>query len=75
MLLHTAPSTKTRRDVLALATNDDRLAFGERELYWLPIGNMSTSELDLAPIGKTLGLTTTRAQRTMVRLAAKFLAG
>jgi uncharacterized protein (DUF1697 family) len=73
MLLQMTPSPKARRHVLSLETQDDHLAFGERELYWLPLGNMSASELDLKSIEKAVGPTTTRAQRTLVRLAAKFL--
>lgn len=73
ILLRSSPTPKVRREVLALESDDDHLAFGPTELYWLPRGNMSASELDLARIEKTIGPTTTRTQRTLIRLAAKFL--
>jgi uncharacterized protein (DUF1697 family) len=72
LLLPAPPAPKARREVLALGTDDDHLAFDERELYWLPKGNMSASELDIKRIEKAVGPTTTRAQRTMIRLVAKY---
>lgn len=71
-LLDAAPGASARDRVLALASDDDRLAFRGRELYWLPSGGISESELDLAAIGKALGRTTMRAQRTVQRMAKKF---
>src|SRR5437764_4809445 len=38
MLLPAKPSASARKAVLALATPEDALEFGERELYWLPSG-------------------------------------
>ena len=35
-LLPGKPSAKTRKEALALATDEDRLAFGDRELHGLP---------------------------------------
>jgi uncharacterized protein (DUF1697 family) len=35
-LLADKPAAGARKQIEALATEDDRLAFGERELYWLP---------------------------------------
>src|SRR4051794_22667177 len=46
MLLSSKPAAATRRTVLALATEDDALAFGDRELYWLPSGGTLESQLD-----------------------------
>jgi uncharacterized protein (DUF1697 family) len=69
-LLSSAPAPATRRRVLGLATDDDQLAFGERELYWLPCGNMSASALDVGAIERALGPMTVRTRRTLERIAA-----
>ncbi len=42
-MLHAAPSTNARREVLAMATDEDRLDLRGRELYWLPSGGMLDS--------------------------------
>jgi uncharacterized protein (DUF1697 family) len=73
-LLSGKPTAPTRKQVLALATDDDRLEFGERELYWLPSGGTQTSELDTKAIGKLLGPTTMRTKGTVEQLAAKYFA-
>ena len=59
----------------ALATGEDRLAFGDRELYWLPSGGMRDAALDLQAIERLVGPTTMRTKGTMERLAAKLFAG
>ena len=43
--MNSAAQAKTR--VLALAADEDRLAFGDRELYWLPSGGMMDADVDL----------------------------
>ena len=58
-MLVAQPTAKARKEALALASDEDRLAFGDRELYWLPSGGILDSALDLKAIGKLLGLTTT----------------
>jgi len=68
-----APTKKHRKDVLDLATDEDRLAIDGRELYWLPNGGMSESELDLKVIGVALGLTTIRTKGTIDQIVAKHL--
>lgn len=73
-LLAKPPSAATRKKVLALATADDRLAIRGRELYWLPPGRMSDSELDLKPIGLLLGASTMRTKGTIEQIAAKHFA-
>jgi uncharacterized protein (DUF1697 family) len=73
-MLSARPAAGTRKQVLTLASDEDRLAFGDRELYWLPSGGMLDSELDLKAIGKLLGLTTTRTKNTVEQLAAKYFA-
>jgi uncharacterized protein (DUF1697 family) len=66
------PSAQAREQVLALATEEDPLVFGERELYWLPSGGLLESELDLKTIEKLIGPTTRRTKGTMELLAEKF---
>jgi uncharacterized protein (DUF1697 family) len=72
-LLESKPSAATRKKVLALATDDDRLAFGDRELYWLPSGGTQQSSLDAKAIAKLVGQSTMRTKGTIEQLAAKFL--
>ncbi len=55
---HAAPSAKARREVLAMAADEDRLDLRGRELYWLPSGGMLDSALDLDAIDALLGLST-----------------
>ena len=70
-LLSTRPDALNHEVALGLANPDDLLSVDGRQMYWLPKGNISDSELDLNALGKILGPMTIRAQRTMVRLAAK----
>jgi len=70
-LLSAAPSAADRKAVLALASDADRLAFGERELFWLPRGGMSDSELDLKEIERRLGAMTVRTKGTVEQIAGK----
>jgi uncharacterized protein (DUF1697 family) len=72
MLLAAKPTKQLQNDVLALATEEDRLAFGERELYWLPSGGTQRAALDLKAIGKLIGPSTTRTMGTIELMAAKF---
>ncbi len=74
-LLEAAPGGAVRDVVLTLATDADRLAIHGRELFWLPQGGISQSELDMAAIGKTVGRMTVRTKRTLERIAARYLAG
>lgn len=71
-LLHELPGAATRRKVLALATDEDRLAFGERELYWLPSGPMRDSTLDSKAVADLIGSSTMRTKGTIELLGAKF---
>jgi len=70
-LLLDEPGGAAKKEALALATDDDRLAIKGRELYWLPSGGISESELDLNAIGATLGLTTMRTKGTIDQIAAR----
>jgi uncharacterized protein (DUF1697 family) len=74
VFLRDEPTKAQRRDALDLTTDEDRLAIDGRELYWLPNGGMSESELDLKAIGTTLGLTTIRTKGTVDQIAAKYFA-
>jgi len=74
VLLLDAPAKKQRKVALDLVTDEDRLAIDGRELYWLPNGGMSESELDLKAIGAALGLTTIRTKGTIDQIAAKYFA-
>jgi uncharacterized protein (DUF1697 family) len=69
------PSAQVRSDVLALADERDHLAFGERELYWLPSGGTLETALDLAAIERTLGQATRRTKATIEQMAAKHFEG
>jgi len=71
-LLAELPDKRTREQVLAHATDEDRLAFGERELFWLPSGRMLESGLDLKAIGKLIGTNTMRTKGTIELIAEKF---
>ena len=74
MLLQAAPDAAARQAALALAPDVDRLAFGARELYWLPSGGLLKSALDLKALAGLLGPTTIRTKGTMEQIARKFFA-
>jgi len=73
MFLKKLPSKARQREVLALSTDDDRLAFGPRELLWRPRGRMMESGLDLQLVSKLIGLNTMRTNGTVAQMAAKYL--
>lgn len=73
-MLSAKPAAAVRKRVFALATDADRLAFGDRELYWLPSGGTRESALDGKAIERLLGPSTMRTKGTVDLLAAKFLA-
>ena len=73
-LLATEPKAKAKRTVLALATDEDRLAIRGRELYWLPSGGQMESQLDFKAIDAELGISTRRTKGTMEQVAAKYFA-
>ncbi len=74
MMLTAKPTPAARKSVLRLASDEDALAFGDRELYWLPSGGMSDSDLDLKAIWQALGTNTIRTKGTVEQMAAKFFA-
>lgn len=73
-LLSKAPAVKVRKQALAEASDEDRLAIEGRELYWLPSGRMSDSELDLKLLEKALGPWTMRTMGTIEQIVAKYFA-
>ncbi len=70
-LLLKKPKAAARREVLAMASGEDRLAIEGRELYWLPSGGLLESSLDLKAIDALLGLSTRRTKGTIDQIAAK----
>jgi len=72
VMLSAKPATEARKDVLALASDEDGLAFGDRELHWLPSGGILDSALDFKSIGRLLGPMTTRTKGTIEQVAAKY---
>jgi uncharacterized protein (DUF1697 family) len=75
LLLAAEPALPARKEVLALATEEDRLELRGRELYWLPSGGMMESALDMNAIGAALGLGTMRTKGTIEQIAIKHFAG
>ena len=73
-LLPSKPAAGVRSRALELATDEDRLAFGDRELYWLPSGGTRDSALDMKTIERLVGPSTMRTKGTLERLAAKYFA-
>lgn len=69
--LRTPLSPRKRDDVLAHATESDRLAVEGRELYWLPRGNLSDSRLKITALARITGPKTLRTKRAVDRFAAK----
>jgi uncharacterized protein (DUF1697 family) len=74
-LLGAKPSARLRNAALALATEEDMLAFGDRELYWLPKGGTRDAALSMKAIEGAVGPNTMRTKGTLEQLAAKYLAG
>jgi uncharacterized protein (DUF1697 family) len=77
ILLAAKPGARAKREALALATDNDLLAFGEhgeRELFWLPSGGIRDSKLDLKGAESLLGPTTMRTMGTIEQMTAKFFA-
>ncbi len=70
-LLKKKPSAAARKKVLAMASDEDLLAVGDGELYWLPSGGLLESNLDLKAIEKLLGVDTRRTMGTIEQIALK----
>jgi uncharacterized protein (DUF1697 family) len=74
-MLRSKPSAKARKAVIAQRSEMDRLAFGARELFWLPAGGTQDSELEWKAIGALVGQATVRTMGTVEQIAAKYFSG
>jgi uncharacterized protein (DUF1697 family) len=74
VLLQRRPGAAARREALSLGSEEDRLAIEGRELFWLPSGGMSDSDLDLRALAAALGPTTIRTMGTIELVASKYFA-
>jgi uncharacterized protein (DUF1697 family) len=75
VMLPGKPSATAGKKVLALATDDDLLSLGEREVFWLPSGGYMEAKLDRKALDALVGPTTVRTKGTVEALAAKFFPG
>jgi uncharacterized protein (DUF1697 family) len=66
------PTAAAGKKALALASEEDQLAIEGSELYWLPSGGISESELDVKAIYTALGDGTMRTMGTIEQIAAKY---
>lgn len=71
-LLASAPDAAQAAAVLAMQSAADRLRVQSREVFWLPLGRMSASGLNVRRIERALGLQTWRSQGTLQRLVKRF---
>jgi uncharacterized protein (DUF1697 family) len=75
IMLASKPEATTVKDVLTHASDKDKLAIANSELYWLPSGGTIDSDLDLKTIAKLIGgLSTMRTKGTVDLIAAKHCA-
>jgi uncharacterized protein (DUF1697 family) len=70
-MLAQKPAAEDCKAALGLASEEDLLEIEGRELYWLPSGGVSESELELKAIDKALGKGTMRTMGTIEQIAAK----
>ena len=70
-LLPDPPGKRVREEALGMATDEDRLAIKGSELFWLPSGGISESDLDLKTLESELGPWTMRTMGTIEQIAAK----
>lgn len=73
-LLTKKPTAAAAKKALTLSTEADRLAIAARELYWLPAGGISESDLEWKAIEAALGPTTVRTKGTIDQIATKHFA-
>ena len=71
MFLGRAPGAGARREALSLAGEQDALAFGERELFWLPAGGISDSALEMKALERALGEMTIRTMGTVEQIVSR----
>ena len=74
-LLPKKPTAAARDQALAESSDQDRLAIEGRELYWLPSGGISESDLDLKAIEAAVGPWTMRTMGTIEQIVAKYFTG
>jgi uncharacterized protein (DUF1697 family) len=70
-MLPDAPGRAVRKVALAIATGNDPLAIEGSELFWLPKGGVSDSDLDLKALESELGPWTMRTMGTVEQIAAR----
>lgn len=73
LFLQKAPAKAGSAVVRRLSTDDDRLSLEGREILWLPLRGVGKSELDMKHLEQAVGITTTRTQGTLQRMATKLL--
>lgn len=67
------PSASAVDGALAHSSDADRLAIEGRELYWLPDGGLSDSDLDLKALAAILDPITIRTKGTVDQIVAKYV--
>jgi uncharacterized protein (DUF1697 family) len=72
-LLAEPPPIGARDEVLAMATDADRLVIEGRELYWLPSGGQMQTDLNLRALDRLVGENTRRTKGMIEEIAQKFL--
>jgi uncharacterized protein (DUF1697 family) len=70
-LLVRDPSPDAVEEVNAMDGDEDRVSVYGRELYWLPNGPMSDSNLDLKTVERRLGAMTIRTMGTIEQIAER----
>jgi uncharacterized protein (DUF1697 family) len=70
--LRAPPVTAERDQVLARSTEDDLLAFGERELLWVRRQATGQSDLNLRAIERLVGPWTMRTMDTVSRIVSRY---
>jgi uncharacterized protein (DUF1697 family) len=68
------PSATAAKEALALSSDADLLALDGSELFWLPEGGLSESDLDHKALADALGPMTIRTKGTVDQIAAKYFA-
>lgn len=71
MFFKRALSEDQRTEVLAQRTPDDRILVDRTEVYWLPTEGISTSDLRVGALNKSVGPITVRTQATIGRIVKK----
>jgi len=72
-LLPDEPGIAAQKQVLWHSGDEDRLAVEGRQLYWLPSGGISESDLDLKTIEAAVGPWTMRTKATIDQIVFKYL--